>query len=31
VRFYARRKTISQHRPGGEVRDKAQFAFPSNG
>ena len=31
VRFYTRRKTITQRWPSGAVRDKAQFAFPSNG
>ena len=31
VRFYTRRKTITQRWPSGGVRDKAQFAFPSNG
>lgn len=30
VRFYTRRKTITQRWPSGGVRDKAQFAFPSN-
>jgi malonate-semialdehyde dehydrogenase (acetylating)/methylmalonate-semialdehyde dehydrogenase len=30
VRFYTRRKTITQRWPKGGVRDKAQFAFPSN-
>ena len=29
VRFYTRRKTITQRWPSGGVRDKAQFAFPS--
>ena len=31
VRFYTRRKTITQRWPSGGVRDKAQFSFPSNG
>jgi len=31
VRFYTRRKTITQRWPSGGVRDTAQFAFPSNG
>lgn len=31
VRFYTRRKTISQRWPSGGVRDRAQFAFPSGG
>ncbi|MDH3338605.1 MAG: CoA-acylating methylmalonate-semialdehyde dehydrogenase [Gammaproteobacteria bacterium] len=30
VRFYTRRKTITQRWPSGGVREKAQFAFPSN-
>ena len=30
VRFYTRRKTITQRWPSGGVRDKAQFTFPSN-
>ena len=30
VRFYTRRKTITQRWPKGGVREKAQFAFPSN-
>ncbi|MFP8967733.1 CoA-acylating methylmalonate-semialdehyde dehydrogenase [Pokkaliibacter sp. CJK22405] len=29
VRFYTRRKTITQRWPAGGVREKAQFAFPS--
>lgn len=29
VRFYTRRKTITQRWPTGGVREKAQFAFPS--
>ena len=29
VRFYTRRKTITQRWPSGGVREKAQFAFPS--
>ncbi|MCB5944054.1 CoA-acylating methylmalonate-semialdehyde dehydrogenase [Acidocella sp. KAb 2-4] len=29
VRFYTRRKTISQRWPTGGVREKAQFAFPA--
>ena len=31
VRFYTRRKTITQRWPAGGVRELAQFAFPSNG
>ncbi|MBK7169106.1 MAG: CoA-acylating methylmalonate-semialdehyde dehydrogenase [Gammaproteobacteria bacterium] len=31
VRFYTRRKTITQRWPNGGVREKATFAFPSNG
>jgi len=31
VRFYTRRKTITQRWPAGGVREKAQFTFPSNG
>jgi malonate-semialdehyde dehydrogenase (acetylating)/methylmalonate-semialdehyde dehydrogenase len=31
VRFYTRRKTITQRWPSGGVREKATFAFPSNG
>ncbi|MBS1220001.1 MAG: mmsA1, partial [Proteobacteria bacterium] len=31
VRFYTRRKTVSQRWPAGGVRELAQFAFPSNG
>jgi len=31
VRFYTRRKTVTQRWPSGGVREKAQFAFPSNG
>ncbi len=31
VRFYTRRKTITQRWPSGGVREKAQFTFPSNG
>lgn len=31
VRFYTRRKTITQRWPSGGVREKAQFAFPSSG
>jgi malonate-semialdehyde dehydrogenase (acetylating)/methylmalonate-semialdehyde dehydrogenase len=31
VRFYTRRKTITQRWPTGGVREQAQFAFPSNG
>jgi len=30
VRFYTRRKTITQRWPKGGVREKAQFSFPSN-
>ncbi|MDH3431102.1 MAG: CoA-acylating methylmalonate-semialdehyde dehydrogenase [Gammaproteobacteria bacterium] len=30
VRFYTRRKTITQRWPTGGVREKAQFSFPSN-
>ena len=30
VRFYTRRKTITQRWPSGSVREKAQFSFPSN-
>ena len=30
VRFYTRRKTITQRWPSGGVREKAQFSFPSN-
>jgi malonate-semialdehyde dehydrogenase (acetylating)/methylmalonate-semialdehyde dehydrogenase len=30
VRFYTRRKTITQRWPHAGVREKAQFAFPSN-
>jgi malonate-semialdehyde dehydrogenase (acetylating)/methylmalonate-semialdehyde dehydrogenase len=30
VRFYTRRKTITQRWPSGGVREKAQFTFPSN-
>ena len=30
VRFYTRRKTITQRWPAGGVREKAQFSFPSN-
>ncbi len=29
VRFYTRRKTISQRWPAGGVREKAQYAFPA--
>jgi uncharacterized peroxidase-related enzyme len=31
VRFYTRRKTITQRWPSGGVREKATFAFPSSG
>ncbi|MBP8926613.1 MAG: CoA-acylating methylmalonate-semialdehyde dehydrogenase [Pseudomonadales bacterium] len=31
VRFYTRRKTVTQRWPGGGVREQAAFAFPSNG
>ena len=31
IRFYTRRKTITQRWPSGGVREKAQFSFPSNG
>jgi len=30
VRFYTRRKTITQRWPSGGVREKASFTFPSN-
>ena len=30
VRFYTRRKTITQRWPAGGVREKAQFSFPSH-
>jgi malonate-semialdehyde dehydrogenase (acetylating)/methylmalonate-semialdehyde dehydrogenase len=30
VRFYTRRKTVTQRWPKGGVREKAQFSFPSN-
>ena len=30
VRFYTRRKTITQRWPSGGVREKAHFSFPSN-
>ncbi len=30
VRFYTRRKTITQRWPSGGVRERAQFSFPSN-
>ena len=30
VRFYTRRKTITQRWPAGGVRETAQFSFPSN-
>ena len=30
VRFYTRRKTITQRWPGGGVREQAQFTFPTN-
>ena len=30
VRFYTRRKTITQRWPKGGVRESAQFSFPSN-
>jgi malonate-semialdehyde dehydrogenase (acetylating)/methylmalonate-semialdehyde dehydrogenase len=30
IRFYTRRKTITQRWPSGGVREKAQFSFPSN-
>ena len=30
VRFYTRRKTITQRWPSGGVRENAQFSFPSN-
>lgn len=30
VRFYTRRKTVTQRWPSSEVREGAQFAFPSN-
>ena len=31
IRFYTRRKTITQRWPSGGLREKAQFSFPSNG
>ena len=31
VRFYTRRKTITQRWPAGGVRERAQFSFPTNG
>ncbi len=31
VRFYTRRKTVTQRWPSSGVRDGAQFSFPSNG
>jgi len=31
VRFYTRRKTITQRWPSGGVREKAKYTFPSNG
>jgi len=30
IRFYTKRKTITQRWPAGGVREKAQFTFPSN-
>jgi len=30
IRFYTRRKTITQRWPSGGVREKAQYTFPSN-
>ncbi|MDH3265568.1 MAG: CoA-acylating methylmalonate-semialdehyde dehydrogenase [Gammaproteobacteria bacterium] len=30
IRFYTRRKTITQRWPSGGVREQAQFSFPSN-
>ena len=30
IRFYTRRKTITQRWPRGSVREKAQYTFPSN-
>ena len=30
IRFYTRRKTITQRWPQGGIREKAQFSFPSN-
>ncbi len=30
VRFYTRRKTVSQRWPSGGVRERAQYTFPSN-
>ena len=30
IRFYTRRKTITQRWPSGGLREKAQFSFPSN-
>ncbi len=31
VRFYTRRKTVTQRWPAGGVREQARFTFPSNG
>jgi malonate-semialdehyde dehydrogenase (acetylating)/methylmalonate-semialdehyde dehydrogenase len=31
VRFYTRRKTVTQRWPAGGVREKTSFTFPSNG
>ncbi|GMG86986.1 CoA-acylating methylmalonate-semialdehyde dehydrogenase [Biformimicrobium ophioploci] len=31
VRFYTKRKTVTQRWPAGGVRESAQFTFPSNG
>ncbi len=31
IRFYTRRKTITQRWPKGGIREKIQFAFPSSG
>ncbi len=31
VRFYTKRKTITQRWPSGGIRESAQFTFPSNG
>ena len=30
VRFYTKRKTVTQRWPSAQVREGAQFAFPSN-
>ena len=31
IRFYTRRKTVTQRWPSGGIREGTQFAFPSNG